>query len=72
MNGFTNHRWNGVTTLQFSRLCQGIISKDLKLSHIQHIVPTGDVTKCEMLEEFAGNFHREDISITPVQASGGR
>jgi dTDP-4-dehydrorhamnose reductase len=68
VNGFTNHRWNGVTTLQFSRLCRGIISKDLRLTHIQHIVPAGDITKCEILREFAGNFHREDISITPVQA----
>lgn len=68
VSGYTNHRWNGVTTLHFSRLCGGIISKNLKLPHLQHAIPSGDITKCDMLREFAGSYHREDISITPVEA----
>jgi dTDP-4-dehydrorhamnose reductase len=68
VSGFTNHRWNGVTTLHFSRLCGGIIAKDLNLPHMQHAVPSGSITKCDMLKEFAGSFHRGDISITPVVA----
>ncbi|MGD0793994.1 MAG: sugar nucleotide-binding protein [Dehalococcoidales bacterium] len=67
VNGFINHRWNGIATLHFSRLCHGIIASDLKLTHVQHIVPTGEVTKCELLEQFARYFHREDVTITPVK-----
>jgi dTDP-4-dehydrorhamnose reductase len=68
VNGFTNHRWNGVTTLHFARLCQGIINKNIDLPQTQHIVPSGTLTKCEMLQEFARQFHREDITITPEPA----
>ena len=69
VNGYNNHNWNGVTTLQFARLCQGIIKQDLKLTKFQHIIPTGAITKCQMLQEFAKNYSRDDIMITPVEAS---
>ena len=68
VNGYTNHRWNGVTTLQFARICEGVITHDIKLSHLQHVVPSGDLSKCEMLQEFARSFHREDLTINPTQA----
>jgi len=68
VNGYANHSWNGVTTLQFARLCQGIINKGTEISAVQHIVPAGEITKCDMLKEFARCYHREDIKITPVQA----
>ena len=29
VNGFTNHQWNGVTCLEFAKICQQIIEKDL-------------------------------------------
>ncbi|MDO8578785.1 MAG: SDR family oxidoreductase [Dehalococcoidales bacterium] len=69
VNGYTNHRWNGVTTLNFARVCEGIIIRDISLSHLQHIVPGGEVTKCDMLGEFARSFHREDVDIKPAQAA---
>jgi dTDP-4-dehydrorhamnose reductase len=68
VSGYTNHRWNGVTTLHFARLCRGMIAKDITFPRAQHIVPTGDITKCELLQDFAGNYRREDITITPAQA----
>ena len=68
VNGFVNHLWNGVTTLHFARLCQGIITRGVTLKQLQHIIPAGEVTKCELLQHFARYFHREDVSITPVQA----
>jgi dTDP-4-dehydrorhamnose reductase len=68
VSGYTNHRWNGVTTLHFSRLCHGIIINDLKLPPVQHIVPAGEVTKCQMLQDFARYYEREDVTITPAEA----
>ncbi|MGZ5434791.1 MAG: sugar nucleotide-binding protein, partial [Pyrinomonadaceae bacterium] len=43
VNGFTNHNWNGVTTLHFAKLCGGIIKEIISLPHMQHVIPTGDV-----------------------------
>lgn len=68
VNGFTNHRWNGVTTLHFAKLCAGVIRQNLDLPHIQHVVPRGEVTKCEMLEEFARSYRRDDVTINPTKA----
>lgn len=68
VKGFVNHRWNGVTTLQFARLCEGVITRDLSLPHLQHVVPAGSMTKAAMLHEFAAVFGRADIRIEDVEA----
>src|SRR5215471_4727311 len=58
VNGFTNHHWNGVTTLHFAKICHGFITADLPLTHLQHVVPTGLVTKAQMLRDFARAYGR--------------
>lgn len=68
VNGFTNHRWNGVTTYHFGRVAQGIIKSGLELPNLQHLVPSGDVTKAEMLESFAAAYDRKDVTIRSVAA----
>lgn len=68
VDGFVNHRWNGVTTLHFARLCHGVIREDLELPRLQHVVPRGDVTKHELLERFAQCLDRRDIEISPRAA----
>jgi dTDP-4-dehydrorhamnose reductase len=69
VNGFINHRWNGITTLHFAKLCGGIIEHDLALPHLQHVIPGGDLSKCEMLEQFSDGFGRKDVAIAPVAAA---
>jgi dTDP-4-dehydrorhamnose reductase len=68
VRGFTNHDWNGITTLQFSHLCRGIIQNHLTIPHVQHIVPADVVSKAELLQLCAGAFGRQDIQILPVEA----
>ncbi len=68
VNGFTNHQWNGVTTLHFAKLCQGIIKNDLVLPHLQHVVPKNKINKSDLLNCFAKGFGRMDIKINPIEA----
>lgn len=68
VTGFTNHLWNGTTTLHFAKICLGIILHDTYLSHIQHVVPADVVTKAELLHIFANAFDRNDIQITSTTA----
>lgn len=68
VNGFTNHYWNGITTLNFARIAWGIIRKDLKLARLQHVVPQNKLAKARMLEVAKIAFHREDIKIKPIKA----
>jgi dTDP-4-dehydrorhamnose reductase len=69
VNGFTNHRWNGITTLHFARLCAGIIESETNLPRLQHVVPEGSISKAEMLHEFAAAYRRTDIHINDTNAS---
>tara|TARA_B100001123_G_scaffold102378_1_gene118552 strand:+ start:3137 stop:4057 length:921 start_codon:yes stop_codon:yes gene_type:complete len=66
--GFTNHLWNGVTTLHFAKICQGIIDNDFQFGHLHHLTPKGRVTKSELLSVFGEEFGREDVSIVPTDA----
>lgn len=52
VHGYTDHTWNGVTSLQLAQIMRGIIRDDLFCGGIQHIIPNGKVTKFELLELF--------------------
>jgi len=69
VNGFVNHKWNGITTLHFARLCAGIIATEIRMPHLQHIVPEGVISKAEMLHEFAATYQRTDVRINDTEAS---
>ncbi len=66
--GYVNHRWNGLTTLSFARICRGLIAGDSRISGLRHVVPAGSVTKRELLGLFAAHFRRPDIVIEPREA----
>ncbi len=75
IKGFTNYYWNGVTTLQFAKLCELIIVKDLwqellSLNHVHHFVPNKALSKFELLQCFNTVFNRE-ITIEPVESPNG-
>lgn len=70
VNGFTNHKWNGVTTLHFARICLGIIIKGTNnLPHIQHIIPVDTVSKAQLLKYLSKEYKRDDISIESKTAT---
>jgi dTDP-4-dehydrorhamnose reductase len=68
VSGYINHFWNGITTLAFARICEGIIKADnfKKLPPMQHVVPADWVTKHKLLKLLAEYFNRTDIKIEPT------
>lgn len=55
IRGFVNHIWNGVTTLQFSQLCQSIILKNCfsalrNKSNVYHFAPNKPLSKFALLK----------------------
>lgn len=67
VTGFVNHQWNGVTTLHFAKVCEGIIRREVRLPYIHHLIPADSVSKCELLGLFAREFGRGDITIQPTK-----
>lgn len=68
VNGYTNHHWNGVTTITFGKLCLGIVKKGVALPQLQHVVPTGKIAKSDLLKAFAAAYNRTDITVNPGAA----
>ena len=65
--GYTNHRWNGVTTLHFAKLCAAVIA-GAEVPSAQHVVPADSVTKAQLLVLALASFGRNDITITTEAA----
>jgi dTDP-4-dehydrorhamnose reductase len=63
VQGFTDHLWNGVTTLHFARICRGILQNGPALPGLCHVVPGSRLSKGQMLQAFAGAYRREDLEI---------
>lgn len=63
LNGFTNHFWNGLTTLHFSEIVAGIIKSEKFENGVMHLVPKDVVSKYELLKIIALEFGREDLEI---------
>lgn len=68
VSGFINHSWNGITTLHFAKICYGIIKDNTSLPHLQHLIPSGDITKHDLLHCLARCYERSDIEITGSDA----
>lgn len=68
IQGYTNHHWNGVTTLHFAKICGGLLNSGWSGVADTHVVPADSLTKFELLEIFARTFGRDDVSILPTEA----
>lgn len=71
VDGYTDHRWNGVTTLHFARVARAIVraGDDLDLPPLQHLVPADAVSKATLLRLFAREYGRDDLTIRPRPAA---
>jgi dTDP-4-dehydrorhamnose reductase len=69
VNGFTNHLWNGVTTLAFAKLVNGIMLENLFQASTQHVIPKNLITKDILLQTILKNESRSDVKVNPIESS---
>lgn len=67
INGFTNHMWNGVTTLELARALYTILEDDLYKLGTHHVFAQNDVSKFELLKQIDYWFELK-LNINPVEA----
>lgn len=66
ISGFTNHFWNGVTTLELARLVNILISEEYFTQGVRHI-HAEDVSKCDLVAMLCGIFgHGAQITPSPA------
>jgi len=67
INGYSNHFWNGISTLNFARIARGIIVTNSFFTGIQHLVPVGVVSKYELLSLFKEEFQLNSHQLSKTQ-----
>ena len=75
INGYTDHIWNGATTLQLANLCYSIIAKDYfnlirNEAPVHHFCPNHPISKFELLQLLKTQL-RPDIKVIPVNSPDG-
>lgn len=61
VGGFSTHFWNGVTTIQYAKICDRIIREDWYETGLYHVYSKDDVSKLDMLHYFNETF---DLGLT--------
>jgi len=56
VNGFSTHLWNGITTKEYAKVCDKIISNGWYEKGLFHIFARDDVTKLQMMQYFNEKF----------------
>ncbi len=74
LKGFTHHRWNGATTLQFAEMCADIIAEGsfdrlVAQSRLYHCVLNQTVTKCDLVRAIASAYGMH-VVVDPVDSIG--
>jgi dTDP-4-dehydrorhamnose reductase len=69
ITGFTDHFWNGLTTLHFAKIISGIIEGNTFKAGTFHLVPSDSVSKFELAKIILEFFGKSDIEITQSQSS---
>lgn len=65
ITGYTNHFWNGITCLQFAKVCHQLISDNFWWSGVRHVF-SNVVTKYELVSSFNDIF-KLNIDIIPKE-----
>lgn len=63
--GYTNHIWNGVTCLQFAKICKKIIDENLFWKGVKHL-HSNRVNKKELVELVSDTYDLE-VKVTPKE-----
>lgn len=66
VNGYTNHYWNGVTTLQWAKLCENLLENWDDLPVLNQFGTTDSLSKFEILS-LVKKVYEKDVVITPKE-----
>lgn len=70
INGFTDHVWNGLTTLHFAKIVSGIIETSEFKDGTFHLVPSDSVSKFELAKLIVENFAISGVKIAQSKSYG--
>lgn len=66
VNGYTNHKWNGMTCLQTAKIFEDIIINNKYWNGVRHIFSPEILTKYELVKMIS-DVYDLDINVTPIE-----
>ena len=63
VDGFVDHKWNGLTSQTFGAIVSGIIMSGTFFSGLQHLVPADSLTKFELVKMELELLGRNDVTV---------
>lgn len=67
VDGFVDHKWNGLTSQTFAAVVVGIVEKRKFRSGLQHLVPADSLTKSELVKMELGFLGRQDVIVAETE-----
>jgi dTDP-4-dehydrorhamnose reductase len=64
ISGYTDHLWNGLSSMAFGKIILGIVSNDLFRAGVQHLVPADRVSKDQLVRMELEALGRHDVTVT--------
>lgn len=62
-SGYTDHRWNGITTQAFARIVAGIRTSENPVSGTVHVVPADEVDKSQLSTMILDAYGRSGVTV---------
>lgn len=67
IKGFTNHIWNGATTLSVAKVISGIVTLPELPIGKYHLVPQGELSKYQLLSIISSLIPKKEYTILPTE-----
>lgn len=68
VGGFTNHHWNGLTTMHYAKIIKGIMKRNSFTAGTFHVVPENSVSKFHLSQIILDCFGRSEMKVAPIQS----
>ena len=66
VRGFTNHVWNGITCLQFAKLCKYIMKNNLYWRGVKHAASPNVINKYDLVS-LISDIYDLNVKVTPFE-----
>jgi len=71
IDGYHDHKWNGLTSRAFGSIVAGVVSTETFFSGVQHLVPADALTKFALIKLELNLLGRNDVTVNKT-SSGTR
>ena len=66
VRGYTNHIWNGITCLQFAKVCRYIIKNNLYWQGVKHLTAPNTISKFNLVK-LISNVYDLNVKVVPYE-----